>query len=347
MSLPATEPHPVRESQGVTTAWMAGLVLACVGFGLAVVSLTLPWIAVQVPSSLERHVLSVVGLASYGPMYAVLLVISAVGAAVGFVVGRRGVLVVQLAAVVTAPAPAVVGLFFGLRPSTQALTDALPQYVTEGPLFADVVATEDLPVTPLTGLALYLAGLLLLGLGLAVAVLNPAGRHALSPTPGLPMSPRRRTWVRAVALGLAVPSAVLSVTLAWFVVEGGNTTEPAALAGWRSSYRVGLIGALLLLLGTALSGGAAQRVLRAAGLYVAGGLMVLLALNALLVWDPSGLTQMLSIELELVRLGPAYFAGLCAAPLLLVVLATSAPVEVPAEPVQDVEDDGLSAGAEA
>jgi hypothetical protein len=40
--------EPVRPA-GVTTAWLAGLVLAGIGAGLGVLSLTLPWIVVQVP----------------------------------------------------------------------------------------------------------------------------------------------------------------------------------------------------------------------------------------------------------------------------------------------------------
>jgi hypothetical protein len=324
----------------VTATWLGGLVLSGIGLGLAVVALTLPWISVLATPGGSPLTLSVTSVVGQGPAFALLLVFTALAVAVGFAVSRRPVITLRVSAVLLSPVPALVALFAGLRPSTVALRDGLSAYLGEDWARENSLGGQanDLPVSPMAGLGLYTFGLLLMGLGLAVAVLNSSGRIQLLPTPGSFVLERQVALVRWVALIAAVPLIVLSLTLAWFEVDTHDDRMPAVAAGWQTVYRIGLIGALVLLVGTATTVGSARRVLRAAGLYVCGGLVSVLFINILLLWDPSGLISKFSVELEYIRLGPAYLAAIAAVPLLLIVLGTSAPISATPEPGQEGKD---------
>ncbi|SDI98681.1 hypothetical protein SAMN05192558_104191 [Actinokineospora alba] len=316
---------------GVTMTWIGGLVLSGIGFGLAVVALTLPWVIVTFPYGATTETLSVTSIPGQGPNFALLLVATAVAAAMGFAIGRRPTMLVRVAATMLTPAPAIVALFVALRPNTDGLRAALPDH-----LLADwdrqrslLGTAADLPVSPLGGLILYAAGLLLVGLGLAIAVVVPSERVALIPIEDTVIPPRRLAFVRWTSLAVAGPLILLSLALPWFELKAAEVM-PAIAAGWQGIYRVGLVGTLVLLVGMALSVGSTRRVLRAAGLYLCGGLIAVLSINALLLWDPSELTGKISVELEYLRVGPAYLAALAAVPLLLIFLGTgtlSAPVE--------------------
>jgi hypothetical protein len=336
VSQPTTEPDRATEPLGVTTGWLGGLVVSGIGLGLAVVALTLPWISVQVRPHESAVPLPVTSLAGYGPTFALLLVLTAVAAAAGFAAGRRPAVMLRIVAVLLGPQPAVAALFVGLRPDRAALRDALTE-IGQLQNSPDALA-KDLPVSMNGGLGLYIIGLLLMGLGLVVAALNSSGRIALLPTPGSAVPQRQVALVHWVALIAAVPLIVLSLTLAWFEVDTRDGGMPAVAAGWHTVYRIGLIGALVLLVGTAVTAGGVRRVLRAAGLYVCGGLIAVLSINALLLWDPSGLTNRISVELGYLRLGPAYLAAIAAAPLLLIVLGMSAPISATPKPGQDDTD---------
>ncbi len=323
---------------GVTTTWIGGRVLSGIGFGLAVVALTLPWVLVALPYGETAQTLSVTSLAGQGPIFALLLVITAVAAATGFAIGRRPTILVRVAATMLTPVPAVTGLFAALRPNTDALRAALPDHLVVAWDRRHSLAgtAADLPVSPLAGLTLYAAGLLLIGLGLALAVVVPSDRIALIPIEDSVMPPRRLRSVRWISLAVAGPLIVLSLALPWFELDTGDAM-PAIAAGWQGIYRGGLVSTLVLLVGMALTVGSARRVLRAAALHVCGGLLAVLSINALLLWDPSKLTSKISVELGYLGVGPAYLAALAAVPLLLIFLATGT-LNAPPESVQDDTD---------
>jgi hypothetical protein len=312
---------------GVTPAWIGGVVLAGVGTGLSVIALTLPWISVRIERT-SPVTLPVTDVARQGPIFALLLVVTALLAVVGFSTARRGSDRVRYLAVVIGAMPAVVSLFLGLRPSTEALRAALPEGQIEYWDQLTESGAKDLPVSAMSGLALYVAGLLVIGLGVAIASFGSAGRVTVIFNPGQAMSARRRLLTRWVALGAAVPLIVLSLALTWFEVVTTDQEMPAVVQGWQSVYRVGLIAVLIVLLGASLTVGNTQRLLRAIGLYLGGGLIATLSVNVLLLWDPSGLTREISVELESLSLGPAYLAAIVAVPLLQVVFWTITPADV-------------------
>jgi hypothetical protein len=311
-----------------------------------VVALTLPWISVRVTQTSVPVELSVASVPGQGPAFALLLVLTAIAVAVGFSFARQATAVLRLAAVLLGAAPAVAALFVGLNPNTANLRAAQPTPVAGVPDWQNQSGTEDLHVSAMGGLTLYVAGLLFIGLGLAIATLNSASRVAFSPTPSPSWSPRHLALVRWLALGAAAPLIVLSLTLAWFEVDSPDGSMPAVAAGWAAIYRVGLVCTLALLVATALTVGTAQRVLRAAGLYVCGGLNAVLAVNLLLVWDPSGLIDRISGGLRYVHAGPAYFAAFGAVLLVLAVMATSAPVRTESQGEPEEEEERRAEGAE-
>jgi hypothetical protein len=139
------------------------------------------------------------------------------------------------------------------------------------------------------------------------------------------LPPRRRMLTRWIALAVAVPLIVLSLAMTWFEVVTTEQEMPAVVHGWQSIYRAGLIADLVVLLGVGLTVGGTQRLLRTTGLYLGGGLVATLWINALMLWDPSGLTRQISVELESLSLGPAYLAAIVAVPLLQIVFWTITP----------------------
>jgi hypothetical protein len=322
-------PTPACTHSTVTTAWLGGLVVSGIGAGLAVVALTLPWISVRDPRAGVPVELAVASVPGQGPVFALLLVLTAIAAAVGFTFARQATVAMKAAAALLGAAPAVGALFVGLNPNVANLRAALPDSFTA--VWNPQAGAEDLQVSAMGGLTFYIAGLLFIGLGLAIATLNSATRVTFLSAPSANWSSRHVAFVRWSALGAAAPLIVLSLTLAWFEVDTPDGGMPAVAAGWLAIYRVGLVGTLALLVATVLTVGSTQRVLRATGLYVCGGLNAVLAVNMLMVWDPSGLLDRTSVGLRDVHAGPAYLAALGALPLLLAVLAASAPVRTESE----------------
>jgi hypothetical protein len=343
VSWSTAEPDRAVEPSWVTPAWIGGVVLAGIGAGLAVIALTLPWIVVEIRTG-NPTTLSVTSMAGQGPVFAVLLVVTALFAAVGLAVARRAdtmiaMFALQVGAVLLGAGPAVATLFVGLRPNTAALRAALP--ATDLAVWDRLTAgAEDLPVSPTSGLTLFVAGLLLIGLGVSIASLLFTGRIMIASGAEAVavVSARRRALVRWTAVVAAVPLVVLSLALAWFEVDTDGEI-PAVAQDWHTVYRVGLAATLLAMVGTALTVGGAQSLLRAVGLYLGGGLLAVLSINALLFWDPTRLTRHFSVELDYLRLGPAYLAAIASVPLLLVVLATSIPAALVTAPPAGNSDD--------
>jgi hypothetical protein len=288
-------------------------VLSGIGGGLAVIALTLPWVQVMLPGQTLRA-LPVTDIPGHGPIFAVLLVVTALLVAVGFAVGRQSVGMLRLSAVMLGAIPALCALFVGVRPSQASLRQAFP---TDDPQPAD------LPVAATSGLTLYVTGLLLTGLGLAVASIGSSGRITLTSSPEPVMSARRKTVLRWSALGLALPLAALSLALNWFEVTSADGRTPAVVEGWQTVYRIGLVAVLLLLVATQIAVGGPRRLVRTVGMFLCFGLIATLSINALLLWDPTDLVQQVSSELDSLSLGPAYLAALGAAPLLVLVLWAS------------------------
>jgi hypothetical protein len=313
-----------RSDDGVAVPWLAGLVLAGIGAGLAVVALTFPWISVRTDPRASSFTLMVTSIERQGPTFAVLLVLAAVGAVVAFAAARRRAGIRWLLVVVCAPLPALAALFVGLRANAADVGSSLPP---AGP--GSEQARPDLLVTPAQGLVFYTTGLLLVGLGVAIAGAPAAGRIPIA-TAAEPPS-RRPPVVRLAALVLAVPLVVLSQALPWFEIDNPDNELPAVVTGWSGIYRAGLIAILVLLVGTALTTGWRREALRTAALYVCGGLYGVLLINAWLVWDPSGVADRLSAQRNELTLGIAYFAALAAVPLLALVVGPRV-VEAPEEP---------------
>jgi hypothetical protein len=324
-----------RPDDGVAVPWLAGLVLAGVGAGLAVVALTFPWVSVRPDSRYPPFSLTVTSVERQGPTFAVLLVLTVVGAVVAFSAARRRTGIRWLLVVVCAPLPALAALFVGLRANAADLRAGLP------PSSVDPEQLRpDLLVNAAQGLVFYTAGLLLLGLGVAIAGVPAATRIPIATAPSA--APARRTpVVRLTALVLAVPLVVLSQALAWFEIDNAEGELPAVVTGWPGIYRAGLIAILALLVGTAVTTGWRRGALRIAALYVCGGLYGVLLINAWLLWDPSGSADRLSAQHDKLTMGFGFFAALAAVPLLAVVVGprvTEAPEEPKAaEPELEVE----------
>lgn len=331
-----------RSDDGVSVPWLAGVVLAGVGVGLAVVALTFPWVVVRTDPQGAPFDLTVTSIERQGPTFAVLLVVAAVGAVAAFAAGRREIGLWRLAIVVCAPLPALAALFVGLRANAADIRASLPSFGLDSER-----AGPDFLVTPAQGLVFYTAGMLLLGLGVAIAGVPAASRVRIAATPDAP--PRRTPVVRVTALVLAVPVVVLSQSLAWFEVDNAEGELPAVVTGWPGIYRVGLVAVLVMLVGTALTTGWRRNALRLAALYVCGGLYGVLLINAWLLWDPSGAADRISAQRDGLELGLGYWASLVAVPLLAVVAGprlTPEP-EPAAEPDDEPESEEAREGAEA
>jgi hypothetical protein len=301
-------------------------VLSGIGTGLAVIALTLPWVSVSVTGR-NPLTLPVTSLPGYGPIFAILLVGTTLFATVTFSVTRRPVGTLRFVAVILSPVPALMALFAGLRPSTEVLRAALPDNTLEYWEQLTSSTPKDLPVSAMSGLTLYVAGLLMIGIGLAVATSGSSERIVLASPPSSTMPPRRKAIMRRAALAASAPLVVLSLALAWFQVTTSGGEMPAIAEGWRTVYRVGIITTLLCLTGVALTVGNIQRMLRMAGLYLCGGLIATLDINALLLWDPAGLIEQFSVELDSLRPGPAFIAAIAVVPFLMIVFWASSPVE--------------------
>lgn len=302
-----------RTADGVSVPWLAGVVLAGVGAGLAVVALTFPWVSVRTGPRASAFTLMVTSIERQGPTFAVLLVLTAVAAVIAFAAARRRAGVRWLVVAVCAPLPALTALFVGLRANAADLGASLPSAGLDLER-----AKPDLLVTPAQGLVFYTTGLLFLGLGVAIAGVPAATRIPLA-TPAGPAPARRTPVVRLTALALAVPLVVLSQALPWFEIDNTEGTLPAVVTGWPAIYRAGLIATLVLLVATALTTGWRREVARLTALYVCGGLYGVLLINAWLLWDPTGFANRLSAQRDELALGLGYFAALAAVPLLAVV----------------------------
>ncbi|MEV6441646.1 hypothetical protein [Amycolatopsis sp. NPDC051716] len=238
-----------RPDDGVAVPWLAGVVLAGIGAGLAVVALTFPWISVRTAPRASAFTLTVTSIERQGPTFAVLLVLAAVAAVVAFAAARRRVGIRWLLVVVCAPVPALTALFVGLRANAADLGSRLPSAGLDPER-----ARPDLLVTPAQGLVFYTAGLLFVGLGVAIAGVPAATRIPLAPAPG-PAPARRTPALRLTALVLAVPLVVLSQALPWFEIDMTEGNLPPVVTGWPAIYRAGLIATLVLLVASVLTTG--------------------------------------------------------------------------------------------
>jgi hypothetical protein len=312
------------ESGGVTAAWLGGLVLSGIGFGLGVIALTLPWVSVQSAptssTSLSPEQLWLIGIGDLAPLFALLLVVTALITGIGFATGRRSGRAHRYAAVLWAPAPATVALFVGLHPGTRALRQA-----------ANAEAGTDLVTSPLIGVVLFAAGLLLIGVGVAIGLLNSPSRVTVVATVPTVFPRAYAVWVRWVALVMAIPVVVASASLPWYRVDNvsPDMSTPAITpspAYWQEIYRIGLVIAAMLLVATAIATPSIRAVLRAIGLFVGGALLTNLAINAFLLWNPDGMISQFYLYVDAVHLGSGYLAAVGAVLLLLIVMTTLAPV---------------------
>jgi hypothetical protein len=317
-----------RPDDGVAVPWLAGVVLAGIGAGLAVVALTFPWISVRTAPRASAFTLTVTSVERQGPTFAVLLVLAAVGAVIAFAAARRRVGIRWLLVVVCAPVPALAALFVGLRANAADLGSRLPSAGLD-----PEQARPDLLVTPAQGLVFYTAGLLFLGLGVAIAGVPAATRIRLASAPG--PAPARRT------------PALRLTALPWFEIDTTEGDLPAVVTGWPAIYRAGLIATLVLLVATALTTGWRRATLRTTALYVCGGLYGVLLINAWLLWDPSGIANRISAQRDELALGMGYFAALAAVPLLAVVVGPRVTEEPEAEPAASEPGEELAAVGQA
>ncbi|WP_410639366.1 hypothetical protein [Amycolatopsis sp. lyj-346] len=301
-------------SDGVAVPWLAGVVLAGIGAGLAVVALTFPWVAARVDSRYPPFPLTVTSIERQGPTFAVLLVLTAMGAVLAFSAARRRAGIRWLPVVVCAPLPALAALVVGLRANAADLRTSLPSTSVDPEQLR-----PDLLVTAAQGLVFYTTGLLLIGLGVAIAGAPAATRIPLATTPDVPPA-RRPPVLRLTALVLAVPLVVLSQALPWFEIDNPGNELPAVVTGWPGIYRAGLIAILVLLVTTAVTTGWPRATARTAALYVCGGLYGVLLINAWLLWDPSGMADRLSAQRTELALGLGFFAALATVPLLAIVV---------------------------
>ncbi|MGW3964127.1 hypothetical protein ACWED2_30230 [Amycolatopsis sp. NPDC005003] len=318
-----------QSDNGVSVPWLAGVVLAGVGAGLAVLALTFPWVSVRTGPRASAFTLMVTSIERQGPTFAVLLVLTAVVAVIAFAAARRRAGTRWLLVAVWAPLPALAALFVGLRANAADLGSSLPSAGLDPER-----ARPDLLVTPAQGLVFYTTGLLFLGLGVAIAGVPAATRIPVA-TSAAPAPARRTPVVRLTALVLAVPLVVLSQALPWFEIDNTEGTLPAVVTGWPGIYRAGLIATLVLLVATALTTGWRRDAARLAALYVCGGLYGVLLINAWLLWDPTGFANRLSAQRDELALGLGYFASLAAVPLLAVVGGPRVTEDPDAEPDLD------------
>ncbi|MET8998925.1 hypothetical protein [Amycolatopsis sp. NPDC004169] len=214
-----------RPGGGVAVPWLVGVVLAGTGAALGVVALTFPWVSVRVDSRYPPFPLTVTAIERQGPTFAVLLVVAAMGAVLALSAARRRTGVRWLPVVVCAPVPALAAMVVGLRANAADMRSSLPATgVDPEQLHPDVL------VNAAQGLVLYTTGLVLLGLGVAVAGVPAATRIPLASAPAAP--PARRTpVVRLTALVLAVPLVVLSQALPWFEIDITDGELPAVVTG--------------------------------------------------------------------------------------------------------------------
>ena len=332
-----------RPDDGVAVPWLAGVALAGIGAGLAVVALTFPWISVRVDARYPPFPLTVTSIERQGPTFAVLLVLAAMAAVVAFSAARRRAGVGWLLVVVCAPLPALAAMVVGLRANAADLRSSLPSTsVDPERLRPDVLVNAG------QGLVLYTTGLLLVGLGVAIAGVPAATRIPIAPGPTLP-PPRHTPVIRLTALVLAVPLVVLTQALPWFEIDNADNELPAVVTGWPGIYRAGLIAILVLLVATALTTGWRRATARTAALYVCGGLYGVLLINAWLLWDPSGFADRLSAQRNELSFGIGFFAALAAVPLLAIVVGPRViePPEAEEEPAEPAPEPQLEAGEAA
>ncbi|GAA1199668.1 hypothetical protein [Prauserella alba] len=315
----------------VTPGWIGGIAVSGTGAGLATAALTLPWLRAEIAAdSLEMPVTAIAG---YGPVVAVLLVLTGVLAGVGFVTARRSSLLTAAAAVMLGSAMPMVVLWTGWQPPRSALLGAIG---TVAPDRIPMVA-PDVPITvvPMQGAVLYVLGLLLISAGTAVAAASTSGGFTVARSrPGSP-KPRVRAALSWVAVAVAAPLAVLSLSLEWFAIEG-RWDLPTVVAGWRTVYRIGLVLVLGSLLGTLATSGAARRVWRVIGLFCTFAISYVLSINGWVLADPAGFFSRPAVDAEPIVAGRAYLAAVGAVLLLLLAFllgpGTEARADEPPDP---------------
>ncbi|WP_158684572.1 hypothetical protein [Amycolatopsis orientalis] len=313
----AVPPEPT-----ITVAWLAGVVLAGIGAGLALVALTLPWIVADAGRNLHSRGLAVSEIGSQGLMFAVLLVVMAIVAAASLSASRRPTLAVRWFSTFVGPMLPVLAILLGSLPSKAALTAAY------GP------TSLTLSAKPAQGLILFTFGTALLGFGpmLASWMSGPAVTiRRPSPRPA-----RRRSAAPVpVVLALALVPAVLSFSLPWFTTETNGAPPPALAANWLLVYQIALASVLVLAVGAALTAGRVRWGFRTAALYVCAGVWGVLGGCVLLFWDPLGLADRLDVELGTVQIGGGYLAAVIAVPLLLLALWAAPAPEVSQPALED------------
>ncbi|TWH21067.1 hypothetical protein [Prauserella rugosa] len=326
---------PVGAAGRVTVAWLAGVVLAGIGTGLAVVALTLPWVSATMQQAVEA--LPITAIARFGPLFAVLLVLSAVAAAVGFAGAARSSRVAAVVAAGCGPVVPIFALWVGWQPPEPALRAGAEAVRPDWEVALQ--AGAPLSASPAPGLYLYAVGALLISLGVAVSAGGSAATLLVAPARVGEPSLRARRIVGWGALVLALPLAVLSLSWPWFEITADDW--PPAVEGWQTVYRAGLVLTFFCAVGIVLTAGVRRRIWRAVGVHCVCAVGGVLALNAILVWDPYGTFGDLVSAYASLSLGGGFVAG-AAAVLALAYAFVLAPVPGEGPSEDDTEDDNAA-----
>ncbi|HEY4459019.1 MAG TPA: hypothetical protein VGN81_32195 [Pseudonocardiaceae bacterium] len=256
---------------------------------------------------------TVTQLGIFSTEFSVILVVAAAWSAMGFMLSRKihGIIRVM----VTVGGALLVALVLALGPCpNQQLIHSLVN--VGNPLRAD----------PAGGFALFVAGLGLMFVGVT---LGASGMALNDVTVAVTREPggTRAILVRRVSLVLAAPAVVASIALPWYGSTASVDTSPTGvppIGQWQGIYQGGIfIVAFLLLLAWA---SIARQTSRYIAYFVVFGLLGLLILNAIAVWDPGNISDTIYGDVSGVRLDAGYGAAVVAVGLLLVGLAALSPI---------------------
>lgn len=309
---------------GITAAWIGGLVVAATGGALAMVGITLPWAMVSPTGSGElRHLVLLTDLRpSGGSLAVVALILTAVGTGLSFASGSRLSSVLRSLTAVLATATAVIYLVHASHFMVGS-TVAVRHPVTFGLDTMTVGGT-----TPSTGCLLYVAGLLMIAMGVG-------GADRLPPDDGRPVRPgaidptlrAARTFAHRLSVAIAVVGAVAATTLPWYRVVpsplGSDILDPyqpgrADVQVWLVGFRWALVACLALTVLALLLPMAARR-LRGIGLVVAASVTTALVLGYMLLWRPlSPFPAQNSSDFAVLRPAAGYHLGVLTMAVLVV-----------------------------
>lgn len=317
-------PGAASPEHAVAVAWLGGIVLSGVGSGLALVALTLPWVVAEAGSGIRNQEVPLSALGELGLVFASLLVVMAVVAAILFSASRRPTATVRLVATMLGPTLPIAAILLGALTPKPRLVEALGM--------TSVAPSLTLSAKPAQGLIVFALGTALLGFGPMLAAWAPGPSVQVQRNRMVKPSRRRAATAMTAALVLAAVPVVLSLSLPWFETEtSGDASHPLA-EHWSLVYRIVLVAVLALMAGAALTAGGLRWGFRTAALYLCYGVWGVVLICVLLFWDPLGLAARTGVEVGAVRVGNGYLAAVIAVPLLLAALwAVPAPATSEAE----------------